>query len=377
MAIEITMPKLTDTMEEGTVVHWFKQVGESVNAGEILAEIETDKANMELEAEQAGVLTAIRVGEGETAVVGAVLALLADAVEVRESGDGAQPAPAAPERAPARDSAPRPAAMKRAPTPPGPAVAPPPARPVVARAPGPATTTRAAGGGKRVELSKMRQTIAKRMAEAKREVPHFYVTSEIDMGEALRLRESLAALGQGNPPVSVTHLLIKAVAIALQRHPQVNAAWDNGAVKYFDAVNIGIATAVDDGLLVPVLAGCEGLSLYEIAEAARQLAEKARGGRFGADEMLGGTFTISNLGMHDIEEFSAVITPPQAAILAVGAIKERAVARNGQLTAANTMRVTLSCDHRVLNGVEAARFLEELKRLLEHPVALVLPAQKN
>jgi len=219
----------------------------------------------------------------------------------------------------------------------------------------------------------MRLSIAKRMAEAKREVPHFYVTSEIDMGEALRLRESLEATGMLlGAPVSVTHLIIKAAALALQRHPRVNAAWDDGAIVYSETINIGIATAVEDGLLVPVLRGCGELSLAEMANAARELNEKAKGGRFTSDEMLGATFSISNMGMLDIDEFSAVINPPQAAILAIGAIKERAVARDGRLAVAKTMRVTLSCDHRVLNGVEGAGFLEELKRLLENPVALVM-----
>ena len=218
----------------------------------------------------------------------------------------------------------------------------------------------------------MRLTIAKRMAEAKRDVPHFYLTSEIEMDAAVGLRASLEKTGMLREPVTVTHLLIKAVAIALQRHPRVNAAWDNDGVRFSEAINIGIATAVEDGLLVPVLKSCEQLSLDAIAAAARQLNEKARGGRFTADEMLGGTFTISNLGMFDVEEFSAVINPPQAAILAVGSVKQRAVARNGTLSVAKTMRLTLSCDHRVLNGVEGAQFLQELKRLLENPVALVM-----
>ncbi len=370
------MPKLTDTMEEGTIVRWLKHVGDSVQRGEILAEVETDKADMELEAAAAGVVEEIRVDEGGTAAVGAIIAVIG-------AGDGRKARPAAKEQA-AAESTPREAPAKSAPKP---AVAPQPApaetraaraEPQPTRVPGAAEAPKVPRAGDapvhgRVELSKMRLTIAKRMAEAKREVPHFYIGSEIDMGEALRLRESLTATGMSlGVAISVTHMIIKAAAIALQRQPRVNAAWDDGAVLYSETINIGIATAVEDGLLVPVLRECERLSLADIAKRARELNEKAQGGRFGAEEMLGATFSISNMGMLDIDEFSAVINPPQAAILAVGAIKERAVARQGRLAVAKTMRVTLSCDHRVLNGVEGARFLEELKRLLENPVALVM-----
>jgi pyruvate dehydrogenase E2 component (dihydrolipoamide acetyltransferase) len=379
MATDITMPKLTDTMAEGTIVRWLKHVGDRVTAGDILAEVETDKADMELEAEHSGVMTAIKVNEGDTAPVGAVIAVL-----------GAEN-----ERVVARDGG----ASKSAP-PPKPAAVVPPPTPLARRAAqerGVAVQAIAGSGAHgrvvrldvepmqqtaptvvpaalagRVALSKMRLTIAKRMAEAKRDVPHFYLTSEMEMDAAIALRASLEKTGMMREPVTVTHLLIKAVALALQRHLRVNAAWDKDGLRFSEAINIGIATAIEDGLLVPVLKGCERLSLEAIAAGARQLSEKARGGRFSADEMLGGTFTISNLGMFDVEEFSAVINPPQAAILAVGTIKERAIARAGALVVARTMRVTLSCDHRVLNGVEGALFLRELKRLLENPVTLVM-----
>ena len=401
MAIEVRMPKLTDTMEEGIIVRWLKQVGESVNAGEILAEVETDKADMELEAVADGVVREITVGEGGSAPVGATIAILSapgeavvaqpvdrdrapTAPRVTQTGDGASgTATVSPQVSPA---APRPAT--------------PLARRVARQAnvelhevagsgPHGRITKRDVGAARqptaaiakppaptpgvgRVELTKMRQTIARRMAEAIRDIPHFYVTSEIDMGEAMRLRASLDETGMLSASVTVTHLLLKAVALALQRHPRVNAAWADGAVVFNEAVNIGIATAVDDGLLVPVLKGCERLSLAEVAAAARGLHEKAKGGRFASDEMLGGTFTVSNMGMLDIEEFTAIINPPQAAILSVGAIKPRPVVRGGAIAVGQTMRVTLGCDHRVLNGVEGARFLEELKRMLENPVVLVM-----
>jgi len=394
MSIDVTMPKLTDTMEEGTIVRWLKRVGEHVAAGDILAEIETDKADMELESESDGILRDIKVGEGDTAAVGAIIATLAAATEVRAE----KPAPAPEPQAPARESTPQRAAAPAN----KPVAHPPSATPLARRVAqqarvelrevtgsgargrvtkrdvAAATQTKptapvaAAPPAGRVELSKMRQTIAHRMAEATRDIPHFYVTAEIDMSDAMRLRTSLDQTGMVREPVTVTHLVIKAVAIALQRHPRVNAAWADGALNFNEAVNIGIATAVEDGLLLPVLQHCERLSLVEIASAARALNEKARGGRFSADEMLGGTFTVSNMGMLDVEDFTAIINPPQAAILAVGAIKERAIARDGRVEVGRTMRVTLSCDHRILNGVEGARFLEELKRLLENPVALVL-----
>jgi pyruvate dehydrogenase E2 component (dihydrolipoamide acetyltransferase) len=213
------------------------------------------------------------------------------------------------------------------------------------------------------------------MTTSKREVPHFYVVSEIDMSEAARVREALLDSGALPERITYTHLLIRALTLVLQRHPRVNASWADGAVEVHEDINIGIAVAIDDGLVAPVLHRCQDLSLRQIAHATQGLVEKAQGGKFSGAEMTGATFTISNMGMLDIDEFSAVITPPQAAILAVGAIKERPVARNGQLAVAKTMRVTLSADHRVLNGVEAGRFLEDLKRTLEHPVLLVVSAE--
>ncbi|HVN84616.1 MAG TPA: dihydrolipoamide acetyltransferase family protein [Candidatus Binatia bacterium] len=390
------MPKLTDTMEEGTIVRWLKRVGDRVTAGEILAEVETDKADMELEAAGAGTVTEIRVAEGETARVGAIVAILSGPGEQNVAKTPARPKAVVEPIASAAESA---DPVVESPTPQATPLArrvaqqsgvdlrtiagagqhgrvqkrdvTAAARSTTAAAVSPPVQSAPPPTG-RVELSKMRQTIARRMTEAMRDIPHFYVTNEIDMGEALRLRVALRETGVVTESVSVTHVIIKAVAIALQRQPRVNASWADNALQFNDAVNIGIATAVEDGLLVPVLKGCERLTLGQIASAARALNEKARGGFFAAEEMLGATFTISNLGMRDVDDFTGVINPPQAAILAVGAIKERPVVRDGKLTVGQTMRVTLSCDHRILNGVEGAQFLEELKRLLENPVALVI-----
>jgi pyruvate dehydrogenase E2 component (dihydrolipoamide acetyltransferase) len=229
-----------------------------------------------------------------------------------------------------------------------------------------------AAQGESVEQpSRMRKTIARRMADAKRDVPHFYVGAEIDMSEAMRLREAIKKAGAIGG-LTVTHLLLKAVAIALTRHPRVNASWRDETVVFHDGANIGIAVALEDGLVLPVLHGADRLSLAEIADRTGQIVERARQGKFAGEDLIGGTFSVSNVGMIDVDDLVAVINPPQAAILGTGAVKDRPVVRDGTVVVAKTMRATLSCDHRVLNGVEGARFLAELKSLLENPVLLVL-----
>ncbi|MEO8604935.1 MAG: dihydrolipoamide acetyltransferase family protein, partial [bacterium] len=246
------------------------------------------------------------------------------------------------------------------------------AAPAVPAAAGEGDEQPAAEAGTRlVPASRMRLAIARRMTEAKRDIPHFYVTAEIDMTEAMHLRASIKRR-EAMPGLTVTHLLVRALAVALVRHPQVNGSWRDGAVALHDDVNIGIAVAVDDGLVVPVVHRAHTLSLGEIAARAGVLTEKARQGRFSGDDLSGATFSLSNVGMLDVEELTAVINPPNAAILAVGAVKDRPIARDGQLAVAKTMRATLSCDHRVLNGLEGGRFLEELKSILENPVTLLL-----
>jgi len=391
MSIEITMPKLSDTMEEGTILRWLKRVGEPVAKGEVLAEVETDKADMELEAEQGGTLGEIRVKEGDSAAVGAVIAVLTDA---RSTTAAAPPPAAAPPTAatpglqPPKPSAPVPppstqsaksaaappsapggAARKRtiAPSPGSAPLAPPTTRGTPGRATQPQPTPRG-----RQEESKLRRAVAKQMAEAKRDIPHFYVTAEVDMSDASRLRAQLTASETVPERITYTHLIIRALALTLARHPRVNASWSAGGIVYHDDINIGVAVAVEDGLVAPVLRGCQHLSLRQIARTTAELVEKAQAGRFAGDELTGGTFTVSNMGMLDIEEFSAVLIPPQAAILAVGSIKDRPIVRDGHLAVARTMRATLSVDHRILNGVEAGRFLEELKGLLEKPALLVI-----
>ncbi len=448
MAIDVRMPKLSDSMESGVIIRWMKAPGDAVEKGEPLAEVETDKADVELEASDSGVLSKITVAAGESATVGAVIAVLSadgdgaaepapaakgegkaaeaapaakgeakpakPAPAVTREATAAQPAPAAKREAPASKAPPAP--VRRIDPPPPQSSSPVRASPLAmrsadaaginlasvrgsgpggrilqrdvetaARAAAPPADTAPVGadaeggesapapvaGGHRVEVSRMRAAIARRMSEAKRDIPHFYVTAEIDMTEAMHLRESIRKR-ETMPGLTVTHLLVRALAIGLVRHPHVNASWQEGGIVVFDDVNIGIAVAVDEGLVVPVLHRAQTLTLGEIAATAGELTEKARQGRFGSDDLTGATFSLSNVGMLDVEELTAVINPPNAAILAVGAVKDRPIARDGQLAIAKTLRATLSCDHRVLNGLEGGRFLVELKSILENPVSLLL-----
>jgi pyruvate dehydrogenase E2 component (dihydrolipoamide acetyltransferase) len=428
MATEIVMPKLSDTMEEGKILKWLKQVGDAIEVGEVLAEVETDKADMELEASESGTLRAIQVGEGESAAVGTVIAVLDG------SGNGAEakrdttakPASAGVEAAPAAasDATPhedregaapsQPTVVKKTasagPAPSGTAARGAPKASEAARTlaskrgidlatlegTGPdgrivsedveaaaAKSPRSAPAARparereapvaeRHELSRMRQSIARRMSEASRDIPHFSVTAEIDMSEAVRLKAALEKDGGFAVPVTYTHMVLKATARALTKHPRLNASYRDGALEVHAAVNLGMAVSVDDGLIVPVLRGADERSLADIATEARRLVAQTKQGRFASEDLSGGTFTVSNMGMLDLESFTAVINPPQAAILAVGSIKPRAVVRDGAVVAAHTMFVTVSCDHRIIDGVMAGRFLEELKTLLENPIGLVV-----
>ncbi len=426
MPVDVTMPKLSDTMEEGKILKWLKHPGDRVAIGEIIAEVETDKANMELEAYDEGTLAEVRVPEGESAPVGAVIAVLAAPGEGVAAGPAAGAGKAAPSaRAPA--STPGAAAAKAE-------AGREPFRPTVVRRPEPVESRGAAAsvkasplarriaqehgldlaqvtgtgpGGRivqkdveaalaarggppsapakpaapaqpppaaesRVELSRIRRTTAKRMGESKREIPHFYASTEIAMDEAARLKEALAALEGEYEGLTYTHVVLKAVGLALTRVPELNASYDGDAMVLHQAVNVGVATAVDDGLVVPVVRHCDREPLAAIVRQARGLLERARSGRFASDDLTGATFTLSNLGMLPVTEFTAVINPPQAAILAVGTIRETPVVREGQIVPGRRMTVTVSCDHRIIDGMLAGRFLRELKGLLENPLALVL-----
>ena len=415
MPIEVIMPRMSDTMEEGKILAWLKKVGDRVEVGDVIAEVETDKADMEMEALDEGFLAAIRVREGESVPVGSVIALLTEAqgeaVDVAPLPANGKPPRAAAKKPAAknankkvrkiRDTAPKtaPSVRKKG----GRVLASPIVKKIAAergidlsavRGSGPGgriikqdlegvsapagrriskTASPAAAVEGRVEpFSRMRAAIAKRMAGSMRDAPHFFVTSEIDMSEAVRLRTSLKLSDRVPGEVTYTHLLVKAAAVALQRHPRVNAAYTPEGRAFRDDVNVGIAVALDDGLIVPVLHDCQRLSLLEVAARANALVERARSGTPRPEDLSGGSFTISNLGMYPVEHFTAVINPPQAAILATSAIKERPVVREGQIVIARTMLVTLSSDHRVLDGATSARFLQEFKNLLENPVGLMV-----
>jgi pyruvate dehydrogenase E2 component (dihydrolipoamide acetyltransferase) len=246
-------------------------------------------------------------------------------------------------------------------------------RPAEAPRPSPAPVTSAAPHEipyEERELSRLRQTIARRMAESKRVAPHFYVTSEIDMTEALKLRQGLNALGEG-AKISVTDMLVKAAAKTLQEFPELNASFADGKIRVYRRINIGIAVALDQGLVTPVLPDCDKKPLAQIAREAKELVERARTGRMRQDDLTPGTFTISNLGMFDVDDFVAVINPPEAAVLAVGSVIPRPVVVGGEVKVADRMRVTLSADHRVTDGAVAARFLQRFKLFLEQPLHLV------
>ena len=416
MPIEVIMPRMSDTMEEGKILAWLKKVGDRVEVGDVIAEVETDKADMEMEALDEGFLAAIRVREGESVPVGSVIALLTEAQGEAVDGGPRRPVNGKPPRAAAkkpaakntnrkvrkiRDTAPETAPSVRKKR--GRVLASPIVKKIAAergidlsavRGSGPggrivkqdlAGVSAPAGGrisktaapaaaveGRIEPFSRMRAAIAKRMAGSMRDAPHFFVTSEIDMSEAVRLRTSLKLSDRVPGEVTYTHLLVKAAAVALQRHPRVNAAYTPEGRAFRDDVNVGIAVALDDGLIVPVLHDCQRLSLLEVAARANALVERARSGTPRPEDLSGGSFTISNLGMYPVEQFTAVINPPQAAILATSAIKERPVVRDGQIVIARTMLVTLSSDHRVLDGATSARFLQEFKNLLENPVGLMV-----
>ncbi len=411
---QVIMPKMGDGMVEGTILRWLKKEGDTVEIGDIIAEVETDKASVELPAEASGKLANILAKEGDTVPVGTVIAEILGEGEQPQATKPAQPTVAAeelaapggeiavsepevsPTEAPARErvkasplarriaeeagidlamvrgtgpggriverdvqqflaarqSGPRVLAAE-----PAPAVSP----------PEPAVLT----GGE--PLTRMRRLIAERTTLTKQTVPHFYVTMDIDMTEAMALRERLnAALPEDAPKISVNDLVTKACALALARYPQVNALYQNDRVYPSSEVHIGIMVAVPGGLLVPVLRHCERKTLRQIAAETRQLVEKARSGRLASDEFTGATFSISNLGMYGVDEFIAIINPPAVAILAVGAVQKQPVALDDDTVAVRPrMKVTLSADHRAMDGAVAAEFLRELKRILENPYTMI------
>ena len=407
MATKVMMEALSPTMEEGRLVKWVKNVGDAVKSGDTIGEVETDKAIMELVARGDGILRAHLVPEGTTATVGMVIGVIAAANEdISSMTGGAAPAPAAAPAAaaPAAPAAPAPAPTAAAPAAPvaeasGPVRSSPLARRMAAEkgvnigaihGSGPngrvirrdieaasvSTTTAVpatipiTGEYTDVVLTQMRKTIARRLSESIGPVPTFYLTSEIDMTQVGQLREQMVANGD-QYKVSVNDIVIKAVAIALTRHPECNAHWMGDSIRYFSAAHIGMAVATDDGLIVPVIRDAQRKGLGQIGRDARELAKKARERKLQPAEYTGGTFSVSNLGMFGIDQFTAIINPPEAAILAVGATETKPVWENGAFVPRQRMRVTLSCDHRVIDGAVGAKFLHTLRGLLEAPMMML------
>jgi pyruvate dehydrogenase E2 component (dihydrolipoamide acetyltransferase) len=472
MITKVLMPKLSEAMETGKVIKWLKREGDAIKGGDVIAEIETDKANVEIEAFGTGVLRKIVQDAGAQVPVGELIGVIADPKEDISSVAGPAAAPSAPAASaappssrPAADSVPapsRPAAAGPAPSAQAPAAAeaPPPLPDRETYRSAPATTgvvpmtgapaPQLAPNGQRVKasplakkiagqagvdlrlvqgsgpggrivrrdveaamaapvaptaappapasvapaptrpaapaftipprpeaehedmaLTPMRAAIARAMPLSKGPVPHFYVTTEVAMDRGWRLRQELNAL-DGQPKVTVTDMVVKACALALRRHPGVNASFQGQAIRVHHRAHIGIAVALDQGLITPVLRDADVKPLGRIAAEARDLAERSRAGKLRAQEISGATFSVSNLGMFDVEEFSAIINPPEGAILAVGSVREQPVVVGGQVTVGRRMKLTISCDHRVMDGAMGARFLQDVKRLLEEPLRLLV-----
>ncbi|MBN7812667.1 pyruvate dehydrogenase complex dihydrolipoamide acetyltransferase [Algoriphagus sp. H41] len=420
-ATVITMPKMSDTMQEGTIATWLKKVGDSVKSGEIIAEVETDKATMELESYEDGVLLYIGVEAGDSVPVDGVIAVIGEKgadyqtlLKAQQAGSKASaPAEAKPEpvaedksEAPAAKAAPAPAASSApAPAASGERVkASPLAKkmaeekgfdirqvngsgeggrivkrdietfvPAAAAAPVAAASAAPALGQesfREEKVSQMRKVIAKRLAESKFGAPHFYLTMEINMDKAIEARKSMNEISPVK--ISFNDMVIKATAAALRQHPKVNSSWLGDKIRYNDHVHIGMAVAVEEGLLVPVIRFADSLSLSQISNQAKTLGGKAKNKELQPKDWEGNTFTISNLGMFGIDEFTAIINPPDACILAVGGIKETVIVKEGQMKIGNIMKVTLSCDHRVVDGAVGSAFLLTLKGLLEDPVRILV-----
>jgi pyruvate dehydrogenase E2 component (dihydrolipoamide acetyltransferase) len=395
--IEVAMPRLSDSMEEGTIVRWLVEDGAAVEQGQEIVEIETDKATISFEAEAAGVLS-ITAHEGETVAVGAPLARLLPPGAEADGGARAATAPAsdggatspasngrAPGRRPVSPVARRIAAergldlaavvgtgrggritrsdVEAALDIAAPAPAPPPSVPAPAGA---------KGGVEVVELSRTQATIARRMADAKATIPEFVLSRTVDMDAAVALRELLRGAAGDVPLPSYNDMIVRACAQALRDHPRANGAYRDGRFELYERVNVGIAVAAGDALLVPTIFDADVKSVGTIGREARALAARCRDGSITPPELAGGTFSVSNLGMFGVDAFTAVINPPQAAILAAGALRRQPVVRDDALAIGHTLQLTLTCDHRILYGAQAAELLGGIAERLEAPTALLL-----
>ena len=423
MAEIVRMPKLSDTMEEGVVAEWHKKVGDEVKTGDVLAEIETDKATMEFESFQDGVLLHIGVETGDAAPVDSILAVLGEKgvniddllKEASENGSEKSDSDSKEEKPKEEDKSESKAEEK------------PEEKEEKVEEKAPATTSNADGrikasplarsmadekgidlsavsgsgdGGRIVKrdiedytpsaakpssssvavsgqesyseekVSQMRKAIARRLSESKFGAPHFYLTMEIDMDNAMASRKAINAAIEP-AKISFNDMVIKAAAAALKKNPKANSSWLGEKIRYNDHVHIGVAVAVDEGLLVPVVKFADSKPMAAINEEVKEMAGKARNKKLQPSEMEGNTFTISNLGMFGIEEFTAIINPPDACIMAVGTIVEKPVVKNGQIVVGHTMKVTLSCDHRVVDGAVGSAFLQTFKKYMENPVLML------
>ena len=435
MATKVIMPKLSPTMEEGQISRWLKKEGDKVSMGEPLAEIDTDKATMEMQALGNGVLRKILINEGQSAPLGQLIAVIGEPDEdiaALLSEAPAQPQlqeqketdvpPKAPD---ATQPQPQLQEQKEADRPPSaPNLAPANGRqpqgsstasgtgrmivsPLAARmaaeagidlrslqgsgpngriikrdieaviskpkaAPAPSYVQQAGASAYRDEpASQIRQTIAKRLVTSIGPVPHFFLTTEIEMDRAAEMRKGINALDP-DLKISINDIIIKVAAAALIQHPQVNASYQEKIVRYYEQADIGVAVAIEDGLITPVVRAADQKSLSQIAGEVRELAERARSKRLKPEEYTGATFSVSNLGMFGIDEFTAVINPPEGAILAIGAMSAKPVVRENEIVIRQMMRVTMSCDHRVIDGATGAKFLQTFKKILENPLYLVV-----
>lgn len=419
MAKIVGLPKLSPTMEEGTLASWAKKEGDRIAVDDLIAEIETDKATMEWRAFDPGVLLKILVEEGTVLEPDAPVAIFGEEGEdigpllaqleggAKPSAETppaeAKPSEAKPEPAPAQPSKAQPAAKAEAPKPraDGRVLASPLVRRLarehdielstiggsgpggriikrdldaaIAEEPRAAAPTGERRGPRVEKLTSMRRTIARRLTESKQTVPHFYLTMDIDAGPLMAARKQInAELEREGEKISVNDLIIKACGVALRRVPEVNASFAGDALHFHQVVDISMAVAIPDGLVTPVIRDADTKGVRQIAQDARELAEKARNKKLTLEEMTNGTFSVSNLGMFGIEDFSAVINPPEGAILAVGVVREEPVVKNGAIVPGQRLRMTLSCDHRVVDGAVGARWLAALRSILEQPVLMLI-----
>ncbi|MAY53421.1 MAG: pyruvate dehydrogenase complex dihydrolipoamide acetyltransferase [Flavobacteriaceae bacterium] len=407
----ITMPRLSDTMEEGTVASWLKQEGDAVEEGDILAEIETDKATMEFESFYSGTLLKIGISEGETAKVDALLAIIGpkgtdvSSISTKEKPKASKSAKkkeapkkeAGPKETPKKEVSAEKKEKKTSSSDSKRIFASPLAKKMaedkginLSQVNGSGENGRivkfdienyqpAAGGAasyqpvgeesfEEVANSQMRKTIAKRLGESKFTAPHYYLTIELDMDNAIASRTAINS--DPDVKISFNDMIVKACAMALRKHPQVNSTWTNDATKIAKHIHIGVAVAVDEGLVVPVLKFADQMTFSQIGSHVKELAGKARNKKLTPDEMQGSTFTVSNLGMFGIKEFTSIINAPNSAILSVGAIVQKPVVKNGAIAIGNTMTVTLACDHRTVDGATGAQYLQTLRQYIENPVTM-------